>query len=256
MSAGRSTFGVSGRKVSCVGCRQKRLKCVRTSPRATCQRCLTSERKCVLPERKFRFHPVQKNFGRRQKWVKTPPLLIFIDESDQDSVPEAIHDSNYNKNSVEENLQPDLESSPSTEPESEIITKPPLESDIAGNKKPDSVQETAALDVVAPNSGSLQTRPGEHREVAIIDDYTSNPFYTYNLPFQSHSIWPPHVFYASFQALPEQGCMSLPTGVYCSQYGMEWSISGSDDHRLPLGVPEENDIRAAHCAGRWELDQP
>ncbi|KAL2019024.1 hypothetical protein VTK56DRAFT_10189 [Thermocarpiscus australiensis] len=67
-------------KFGCVSCREQHLKCDRVTP--TCGRCLNAGRECRPPGLKIRVTTEHKfKFTKRQKWVKTPRRLVFIDES-------------------------------------------------------------------------------------------------------------------------------------------------------------------------------
>jgi len=76
--SGSSTQGLA--KFGCARCRQHHLKCDRVTP--TCGRCLNADEPCQPPGLKIRETNKHKfKFGKRQKWVKTPRRLVFIDES-------------------------------------------------------------------------------------------------------------------------------------------------------------------------------
>ncbi|KAL2134715.1 hypothetical protein VTI74DRAFT_11035 [Chaetomium olivicolor] len=67
-------------KFGCVRCREHHLKCDRVTP--TCGRCLNAGKPCTPPGLKIRVTTEKKfKFAGKQKWVKTPRRLVFIDES-------------------------------------------------------------------------------------------------------------------------------------------------------------------------------
>ncbi|KAK4153637.1 hypothetical protein C8A00DRAFT_43455 [Chaetomidium leptoderma] len=67
-------------KFGCARCRQHHLKCDRVTP--ACGRCLNADEPCLPPGLKIRETNKQKfKFAKKQKWVKTPRRLVFIDES-------------------------------------------------------------------------------------------------------------------------------------------------------------------------------
>ncbi|KAL2148430.1 hypothetical protein VTH82DRAFT_2350 [Thermothelomyces myriococcoides] len=67
-------------KFGCARCRQHHLKCDRVTP--TCGRCLSADEPCRPPGLKIReYNKNQFKFGKKQRWVKTPRRLVFIDES-------------------------------------------------------------------------------------------------------------------------------------------------------------------------------
>ncbi|KAK4160582.1 hypothetical protein QBC43DRAFT_292808 [Cladorrhinum sp. PSN259] len=70
-------------KFGCVNCREQHLKCDRVTPKCgTCQR---SNRACRPTGLKIRLNADNGNgkltFSAKQKWVKTPKRLVFIDET-------------------------------------------------------------------------------------------------------------------------------------------------------------------------------
>ncbi|KAL2169235.1 hypothetical protein VTG60DRAFT_6315 [Thermothelomyces hinnuleus] len=76
--SGSSTQALA--KFGCARCRQHHLKCDRVTP--TCGRCLSADEPCRPPGLKIReSNKYQFKFGKRQRWVKTPRRLVFIDES-------------------------------------------------------------------------------------------------------------------------------------------------------------------------------
>ncbi|KAK1829133.1 hypothetical protein QBC39DRAFT_139994 [Podospora conica] len=60
----------------CESCREQRVKCDRGIP---CGRCVATRRECTRTGLKIRV--TKKNFPKKQKWVKTPRRLDFIDET-------------------------------------------------------------------------------------------------------------------------------------------------------------------------------
>ncbi|KAK4130371.1 hypothetical protein BT67DRAFT_391309 [Trichocladium antarcticum] len=78
--SGSASLSRSLAKFGCVSCREHHLKCDRVTP--TCGRCLNARRECRPPGLKIRVTAEHKfKFTKKQKWVKTPRRLIFIDES-------------------------------------------------------------------------------------------------------------------------------------------------------------------------------
>ncbi|KAL2159056.1 hypothetical protein VTH06DRAFT_2815 [Thermothelomyces fergusii] len=76
--SGSSTQALA--KFGCARCRQHHLKCDRVTP--TCGRCLSADEPCRPPGLKIReSNKYQFKFGKKQRWVKTPRRLVFIDES-------------------------------------------------------------------------------------------------------------------------------------------------------------------------------
>ncbi|KAK4444626.1 hypothetical protein QBC34DRAFT_182707 [Podospora aff. communis PSN243] len=67
---GLATFG-------CENCREQHLKCDRVTP--TCGRCFAARRECRRTTLKIR--AAKKSFHKKQKWVKTPIRLEFVDET-------------------------------------------------------------------------------------------------------------------------------------------------------------------------------
>ncbi|KAK4038855.1 hypothetical protein C8A01DRAFT_47573 [Parachaetomium inaequale] len=75
-----ATSGSGLAKFGCGRCRQHHLKCDRVTP--TCGRCLNADEPCLPPGLKIRETNKHKfKFAKKQKWVKTPRRLVFIDES-------------------------------------------------------------------------------------------------------------------------------------------------------------------------------
>ncbi|KAL2142995.1 hypothetical protein VTI28DRAFT_454 [Corynascus sepedonium] len=78
--SGSSTPTQALAKFGCARCRQHHLKCDRVKP--TCTRCLNADEPCRPPGLKIRETNKYKfKFGKKQRWVKTPRRLVFIDES-------------------------------------------------------------------------------------------------------------------------------------------------------------------------------
>ncbi|KAK3309229.1 uncharacterized protein B0T15DRAFT_134260 [Chaetomium strumarium] len=67
-------------KFGCARCRKHHLKCDRVTP--TCGRCLNAGKTCNPPGLRIRETNEKKfKFTQKQKWVRTPRRLVFIDES-------------------------------------------------------------------------------------------------------------------------------------------------------------------------------
>ncbi|KAK3985753.1 hypothetical protein QBC44DRAFT_152938 [Cladorrhinum sp. PSN332] len=70
-------------KFGCINCREQHLKCDRVTPK--CGTCMRSNRACRPTGLKIRLNADNGNgrlvFSPKQKWVKTPKRLVFIDET-------------------------------------------------------------------------------------------------------------------------------------------------------------------------------
>ncbi|GAB1313774.1 Transcription factor domain-containing protein [Madurella fahalii] len=64
-------------KFGCVNCRKHHLKCDRVTPK--CGRCLNAGIECLPPDIKIVKHKFK--FTKKQKWVKTPKRLLWLDET-------------------------------------------------------------------------------------------------------------------------------------------------------------------------------
>ncbi|KAH6846981.1 hypothetical protein B0I37DRAFT_310474 [Chaetomium sp. MPI-CAGE-AT-0009] len=79
-SSGRGSPIPNLARFGCARCRQHHLKCDRVTP--VCGRCRTADEPCLPPGLKIRETNKYKfKFAKKQRWIKTPRRLVFIDES-------------------------------------------------------------------------------------------------------------------------------------------------------------------------------
>ncbi|KAK4120968.1 hypothetical protein N657DRAFT_578711, partial [Parathielavia appendiculata] len=140
-------------------CRQLHLKCDRVAP--TCGRCLSASKTCSSPNLKIRETNERKfRFTKKQKWVKTPRRLVFINES-QTTINDALS-SDSGPDEVETAWE-----SPTGASRVPFLGSPPSTADIP-SFRPQPLQDRLRLMMISsvvnpPSSSWPLTNPEEAR---------------------------------------------------------------------------------------------